>query len=301
MKKLLLLFAVFAVCAAFADPPGKPGDEPGVALRARFRKMLREDRVRAIRFGLKHDDPVLRSRALLELFRDRREAALPELERAAADRDHRVRVTVLGCLRELPDTPARRKAAAILRKHAGDQTVAAAAGRIAAPFKFQRTKPRLCERDDWDYAITKVASVELPTRNWKFALDRKGDGHERNFYAPDFDDRSWSTVKVGNWEDQGFKNYDGFAWYRIVFDAPAKVDCNAVELNFGGVDEEAWVWLNGAYVGQHAVGASGWDKPFQLDVTDELRWGGRNVLVVRVYDARLAGGIWKPITLDILR
>ena len=119
--------------------------------------------------------------------------------------------------------------------------------------------------------------------------------------AENFDDGSWKPIKVGNWETQGFPGYDGFAWYRIAFDAPAKVDCNAVELSFGGVDEEAWVWLNGVYVGQHAVGVSGWDKPFALDVTDELRWGKRNVLVVRVFDARQAGGIWKPIKLDVLR
>ena len=61
------------------------------------------------------------------------------------------------------------------------------------------------------------------------------------------------------------------------------------------------MWLNGTFVGQHAVGVSGWDKPFQLDVTDEVRWGKRNLLVVRVFDARMAGGIWKPIKLDILR
>ena len=169
------------------------------------------------------------------------------------------------------------------------------------PFKFQRTKQRLSERNDWDYAITTLSSTELPTEGWKFALDRAGNGHERGFFAVDLDDSRWKTLHVGHWETQGFPGYDGFAWYRIAFDAPAKVQCNAVELAFGGVDEEAWVWLNGVYVGQHAVGPSGWDKPFRLDVSDELRWGGRNVLVVRVFDSRKGGGIWKPVKLDILR
>ena len=301
MKRTLLLLAAFAVCASFAEAPGKSRIEPEIVLRARFRKLLADDRAGAVAFGLKHADPVLRSRALLELFRDRRERALPELKRFAADRDYRVRMTVLGCLGELPDSPERREVAKILRRKSKEPVLVAAAGRIASPFKFQRSKPRLSERDDWDHAVTVVSSTELPTAGWKFATDRGGTGHERNFFAEDFDDSKWATIKVGNWESQGFPGYDGYAWYRIAFDGPAKVDCNAVELTFGGVDEEAWVWLNGVYVGQHAVGTSGWDKPFSLDVTDELRWGGRNVLVVRVYDSRQAGGIWKPIKLDILR
>ncbi len=302
MKKTIILLLSFAVGVALFAAAGKGMDpKHDIARRAEFRKRLASDRAGAIRFGLKHADPVLRSRALLELFRDRGAAALPELKRLAADPDRRVRMTVLGCLGELPDSPERRAAAKVLRENSDDVALSAAAGRIAAPFKFRRTKPRLSERDDWDYAVATVSSTELPKRGWKFATDPEGNGHDRDFFAENFDDGGWKTIGVGNWEEQGFPGYDGFAWYRIAFDAPEKVDCNAVELSFGGVDEEAWVWLNGVYVGQHAVGTGGWDKPFALDVTDEIRWGGRNVLVVRVYDARQAGGIWKPVKLDILR
>lgn len=301
MKKTAVLLLSFSVCTALFAAPGQGKKDPDIARRAAFRKRLAGDRAGAIRAGLKHTDPVLRSRALLELFRDRRAGSLTELKRLAADPDLRVRMTVLGCLRELPDSPERRAAAKVLREHAGDATLAAAAGGIAAPFKFRRSKPRLSERDDWDHAVATVSSTELPTQGWKFTTDPEGNGHDRNFFAENFDDGNWKTVKVGNWEEQGFTGYDGFAWYRITFDAPKKIDSNAVELSFGGVDEEAWVWLNGTYVGQHAVGTGGWDKPFSLDVTDELRWGDRNVLVVRVYDARQAGGIWKPIKLDVLR
>ena len=297
---ILLLFA--SVCAAFPAAAGEGLDAKNdIARRAAFRRMLERDRAGAIRAGLKHSDPVLRSRALLELFRDRREGALPELKRLAADRDFRVRMTVLGCLGELPNSPARRAAAVVLRQRSKEPALVAAAGKIAVPFRFYRKKPRLSERDDWDHAVAVVSSTELPTSGWRFVTDPEGTGHERGFFAETFDDSSWRPIGVGNWETQGFKDYDGFAWYRIAFDAPPKGDCNAAELNFGGVDEEAWVWLNGVYVGQHAEGMSGWNRPFQLDVTEELRWGGRNVLVVRVFDSRLGGGIWKPIKLDILR
>ena len=302
MKKHLLPLLVFSVGVFFAAVAGEGLDSKNdIARRAAFRRMLERDRAGAIRAGLKHSDPVLRSRALLEFFRDRREGALSELKRLAADRDFRVRMTVLGCLGELPDSPERREAATILRKHSREVAISTAAGKIAVPFRFYRKKARLSERDDWDHAVAVVSSTELPTANWRFVTDPEGTGHERGFFAEKFDDSSWRRIGVGNWETQGFKDYDGFAWYRITFDAPPKGGSNAAELNFGGVDEEAWVWLNGVYVGQHAEGMSGWNRPFQLDVTDELRWGGCNVLVVRVFDSRLGGGIWKPIKLDILR
>lgn len=297
---LCLVFAGAAVSAAAATPD--PLDSKDDIVRRReFRRRLAADRAEALRIGTEHSDPVLRSRALLELFRDRGETALPLLDRAAADPDYRVRMTVLGCLKALPDSPARRAAAAKLQRSSGAPELAAAAGQLAFPFRFHRVKPRLSERPDWDYAITKVASVEVPSTGWKFRTDPEGKLHESGCFAPDFDDRAWRTIGVGLWEEQGFPNYDGYAWYRIAFTAPEKPACNAAELNFGGVDEEAWVWLNGVYVGQHAVGASGWDKPFQLDVTDEVRWGKVNLLVVRVYDRRFGGGIWKPIRLDVLR
>ena len=302
MKRIAILPLIFSVGVSLFAAAGNDLDSKNdIPRRTAFRALLRSNRAAAIRIGLAHADPVLRSRALLELFSDRCEAAMPQLKRLAADPDFRVRMTVLGCLGELPDSPERRETATILRKNSRESAIVTTAGAIAAPFRFRRTKLRLSERADWDYAITTVASVKLPEKNWKFATDPEGNGHDRDFFAEKFNDGAWKSIGVGNWEDQGFPSYDGYAWYRISFDAPAKLDCNAVELNFGGVDEEAWVWLNGVFVGQHAVGTAGWDKPFQLDVTDELRWGRRNLLVVRVFDARKAGGIWKPVSLDILR
>ena len=82
---------------------------------------------------------------------------------------------------------------------------------------------------------------------------------------------------------------------------PEKLDCNAVELYCPSVDECAWVWLNGVYVGQHDIGPSGWNKPFWIDVTADIRWGASNLLVIRVEDSAQAGGILKPMALEVLK
>ena len=78
-------------------------------------------------------------------------------------------------------------------------------------------------------------------------------------------------------------------------------EAKTVELCFDAVDEEAWVWLNGKYVGQHAEGVSGWNKPFRFRVDDEIVWGGENQITVRVNDSGDAGGIWKGIRLEVLK
>ena len=55
------------------------------------------------------------------------------------------------------------------------------------------------------------------------------------------------------------------------------------------------------HVGQHDIGPEGWDKPFTLDVTDEIMWDAENQITVRVLDSKFAGGIWKPVALEALK
>jgi len=109
--------------------------------------------------------------------------------------------------------------------------------------------------------------------------------------ATDYDDGTWVSVTVGRgWEAQGIL-YDGVAWYRTEFEAPK--DWASPWLSFEAVDETAWVYLNGAYVGTH----EGWDEPFALAARDCVRPGRKNVLAVRVLDTKFQGGIWKQVWL----
>ncbi len=68
------------------------------------------------------------------------------------------------------------------------------------------------------------------------------------------------------------------AWfYRRSFDAP-DVPFRRARLRFEGVDYFASVWLNGQFIGEH----EGAFMPFTLDVTDALRPGEANTLLLRV-------------------
>ncbi len=69
-------------------------------------------------------------------------------------------------------------------------------------------------------------------------------------------------------------------WYRQVLAIPGSWRGKHVRLNFGAVDWQARVLLNGKVVGQHQGGYDG----FTFDITDQLRWDGKEELVVAVTD-----------------
>ncbi|MEN3358165.1 MAG: hypothetical protein V7637_2147, partial [Mycobacteriales bacterium] len=74
-------------------------------------------------------------------------------------------------------------------------------------------------------------------------------------------------------------------WYHRTFTVPAGWSGRRVQLNFGAVDWQATVSVNGAMVGTHT---GGYDA-FSFDITGRLRAGG-NDIVVGVYDPTDAAG-----------
>jgi predicted amidohydrolase YtcJ len=69
-------------------------------------------------------------------------------------------------------------------------------------------------------------------------------------------------------------------WYRRTFQVPKKWEKQRVLLNFGAVDWEATVWVNGKKLGEHRGGYDG----FSFDITDALKEGDEQEVVVGVYD-----------------
>lgn len=74
-------------------------------------------------------------------------------------------------------------------------------------------------------------------------------------------------------------------WYRRSFTVPAGWSGRRVQLNFGAVDWQSTVWVNGTPAG--AVHSGGYDA-FTYDITPLLN-GGTNTIVVGVYDPTDAG------------
>ena len=253
----------------------------------------------ALTGALDNADALVRRAALSALCDPLTAEALSHLKKGLADADPLMRLTAAQLLVQLK--PRTQEMNDLLEKARTDEADAVREVAAAAVWPFFKETVSIRDRKDWDHDIKVSQEIPLPTDGWRFKTDPKADGHLQKWFEPTYNDSAWLPIKIGAaWEEQGQK-YDGFAWYRGTFDLPAKPQCLAVEMAFGGVDEIAWVWINGQYVGQHDLGTEGWDKPFALDVTKELKWGEKNQITVRVYDSAYAGGIWKPVTIQVLQ
>ncbi len=130
------------------------------------------------------------------------------------------------------------------------------------------------------------------TGEWKFEV-----GDEPAWSAQQFDDSRWEQIHVpGQWEEQGYPGYDGFAWYRKKFKAPARPVDGALYLRIGNVDDVDETYINGLMVGYYGElpphYATGYGQLRQYAISpDIIRWGEENVIAVRVYDGEMAGGI----------
>jgi len=78
----------------------------------------------------------------------------------------------------------------------------------------------------------------------------------------------------------------GRLWYRRRFTAPALKNGERLLLNFGAVDWQATVYVNGHALGKHEGG----HDPFSFDITGALTGEGEQELVVAVWDPTDAGG-----------
>lgn len=94
----------------------------------------------------------------------------------------------------------------------------------------------------------------------------------------------------------------GTGWYRKIFTLPVKQKSKKVFIQFDGVYMNADLWLNGDSLGKHPYGYTS----FEYDITDKIKWGGKNVLVVRVKNEGRnsrwysGSGIYRNVWLKIL-
>ena len=136
-----------------------------------------------------------------------------------------------------------------------------------------------------------------------------------------FNDSTWRTVdlphdwvveldflnaKDKNLRDHGYKPTGrlypktSIGWYRHSFTIPSTDRGKRVAIKFDGVFRDSKVWLNGHYIGSHMSGYS----EFSYNITDYVKYGGKNVIVVRVDATQYEGwfyegaGIYRHVWLE---
>ena len=108
--------------------------------------------------------------------------------------------------------------------------------------------------------------------------------------AVDLDDGDWKSLIVPKiWEEQGYAQIDGVAWYRKEIRLTEQQSNSNVTLNLGKIDDSDITWINGIEIGK-TEGL--WDKERIYTIDASLLKPGKNMLVVRVHDTGGNGGIW---------
>jgi len=108
--------------------------------------------------------------------------------------------------------------------------------------------------------------------------------------APELNDTEWNTIEApGLWEEQGYIDIDGIAWYRKEINLTEEQTQSNMQLHLGKIDDSDITFLNGFEVGE-TINAYDEDRIYTID--KKLVKPGKNMIVVRVNDTGGGGGLW---------
>ncbi len=134
-------------------------------------------------------------------------------------------------------------------------------------------------------------------------LFRTGDNSA--WKLTDCNDNQWSKIVVpGNWENQGYKDYDGIACYRKHFAVNDDITNQKMVIILGKINNSDEVYLNGVLIGATGKMPSPITKNNKkiqevdsqelrvYDIPDGLLTSKKdNVVTIRVFDSEQKGGI----------
>ncbi|MGG7079663.1 Ig-like domain-containing protein, partial [Clostridium sardiniense] len=147
--------------------------------------------------------------------------------------------------------------------------------------------------------------------NWKFNLGDVPEAKEKKF-----DDSKWRDLTLPHdWSIELDFNKDseatheggyldgGTGWYRKSFVLPKEMEGKKININFGGVYMDSYIYVNGKQIGNHPYGYT----PFSFDITDDIVCDGvtENVIAVRVKNKQRSSrwysgsGIYRDVNLTV--
>jgi hypothetical protein len=160
---------------------------------------------------------------------------------------------------------------------------------------------------------------------WRFKLDPKNTGLKETYHDPAYNiEGQWPEITApGDWEHQGVHDlnpgiketnpfpgvndqlqdcpYNGWAWYRKTLQVPQEWAGYDLELFVGRVDDYDWTYFNGKEIGHTAYDTNPkdfWQAERKYRIPKEaVKFGGINVIAIRVFDCRDKGGIMGDVEL----
>lgn len=127
------------------------------------------------------------------------------------------------------------------------------------------------------------------SRKWAAEFRAAMEDQSDQWQKPDLDDSQWKQINVpGRWEQQGYPDLDGVAWYRRQIEVPADWSGKKATLSVATVDDIDQTYVNGREVGS----MNSWNAERSYPLPDDLLKPGTNTVAVRVTDGNGGGGIY---------
>lgn len=159
--------------------------------------------------------------------------------------------------------------------------------------------------DNWEFSRSSLDANEATLQNgtWKNVIIPHDFQIEQPWVAPSKDEHADNSDQAANVKSRlsarGFKEM-GIGWYRNVFTPTQNWKGKRLMLEFGGIMLVGDVYLNGERIGGTEYGYIG----FGIDITDKIKYGSENVLVVKA-DTRkennsrwyTGGGLFRTVKL----
>ncbi len=134
---------------------------------------------------------------------------------------------------------------------------------------------------------------------WKFRI-----GNERDWKNTTHFNNEWHAMNVpGFWEDAGYRNYDGHAWYGTQVEISPDLVQKRLLLVLGGIDDCDKTYFNGTLIGQtgfmeYAEIARNTGSEYSAYrayyiPSGIIHPGSLNTIMVHVYDQGGGGGIYE--------
>ena len=171
-------------------------------------------------------------------------------------------------------------------------------------------RQRLSFDDGWKFHLGHAAD---PHRDFNYGigniLAKTGDA-ARTAISMEFDDKGWASVQLphdwavtlpfehvanGDLDSHGYRSVGGLfpehsiGWYRKTFTIDRADSGRRFVIQFDGIFRDSKVWVNNCYLGGHFSGYSG----ASYDITDFIRFGNKNVIVVRADASQYEGWFYE--------
>ena len=127
---------------------------------------------------------------------------------------------------------------------------------------------------------------------WKFSI-----GDDSKWASPLYDDAGWDQITIpGQWENQGYNEYNGYAWYRKTFKLGEIPGKTPLYLMLGRIDDADEVYLTGKMLGKSGSFPPNFETAYNRTrkytiPAGYLKENAENSIAIRVYDSYLEGGI----------